>query len=228
MSSSSDGATALTPVSLAKRKDVVLEALRRALLSGELRPGQRVKEASLAEALGVSRPTVREAVYQLVHEGALVQVPYKGITVAKPTAQDLIDVAEVRVSLETMAALQIARDPDGEGMARLRKALQVHLEAVDAGDAVASDLTHLALHKTMWEGAENQMLMRIWPLVESAIRTAMTLDQATRLDPQRDAELHQRLVDVIASGDEEKIVAEVRAHIRVSADEVVRLMGAAD
>lgn len=219
-----DDATALTPVTSTTRREVVVNALRRALLSGELAPGQRVKEAPLAEALGVSRPTVREAIYQLVHEGSLVQIPYKGITVAQPSGKDLIDVAEVRVSLETLAALHVARNPEGEGMARLRAALQVHLDAIQAGDPVASDLTHLELHRTLWEASDNAMLMRIWPLVESQIRMAMSLDQATRDDPARDAELHCRLIEVIASGDEDEIVTEVRNHIARSADEVVRLI----
>jgi DNA-binding GntR family transcriptional regulator len=224
MTQSADGTTALAPVSSTTRRDVVLDALRRALLTGELAPGQRVKEALLAEAMGVSRPTVRDAIYQLVHEGSLVQVPYKGITVAKPSAQDLKDVAEVRVSLETLAALHLARHRDGPGMARLREALQVHLDAIEAGDPVASDLTHLELHRRLWEGSENQMLMRIWPLVESQIRMAMGHDQATRDDPERDAELHRQLVAVIETGDEDEIVAEVRQHIARSADEIVKLM----
>jgi DNA-binding GntR family transcriptional regulator len=217
-------ATALAPVSSTTRREVVLDALRRALLTGELVPGQRIKEAPLAEALGVSRPTVREAIYQLVHEGSLVQEPYKGISVAQPSPQDLLDVAQVRVSLETLAALHVAKHPKGKGMARLKAALDVHLDAIEAGDPVASDLTHLELHRTLWEASENQMLMRIWPLVESQIRTAMSLDQATRDDPERDAELHKRLVAVIEGGDEQEIVTEVRNHIARSADEVVKLM----
>jgi len=56
----------------------------------------------------------------------------------------------------------------------------------------------------------------------------MSLDQAARHDPARDAELHRRLVAVIESGDEAEIVAEVRRHIAVSADEVVRLMDGDD
>lgn len=219
-----DEATALAPVSSTTRREVVLDALRRALLTGELVPGQRIKEAPLAEALGVSRPTVREAIYQLVHEGSLVQEPYKGISVAQPSPQDLLDVAQVRVSLETLAALHVAKHPKGKGMARLKAALDVHLDAIEAGDPVASDLTHLELHRTLWEASENQMLMRIWPLVESQIRTAMSLDQATRDDPERDAELHKRLVAVIEGGDEQEIVTEVRNHIARSADEVVKLM----
>jgi DNA-binding GntR family transcriptional regulator len=215
---------ALAPVSNATRREVVVDAIRRALLAGELAPGQRVKEAPLAEMLGVSRPTVREAIYQLVHEGSLVQTPYKGITVAQPSPHDLLDVAEVRVSLETLAALHLAKDPDGEGMANLRQALKIHLDAIKSGDLVRVDLTHLDLHRTLWEGSGNQMLMRIWPLVESQIRTAMSHDQATRSDLKRDAELHKRLVDVIASGDEAAITAEVREHIARSADEIVKLI----
>lgn len=215
---------ALAPVSNVTRREVVVDAIRRALLSGELAPGQRVKEAPLAELLGVSRPTVREAIYQLVHEGSLVQTPYKGITVAQPSPQDLLDVAEVRVSLETLAALHLAEHPDGEGMAKLRAALETHLDAIETGDLVQVDLTHLDLHRTLWEASDNQMLMRIWPLVESQIRMAMSLDQATRSDLARDAELHRRLVDVIAGGDKAAITTEVREHIARSADEVVRLI----
>ena len=215
---------ALGPVSTTTRREVVIDALRRALLTGQLKPGQRVKEAALAEALGVSRPTVREAIYQLVHEGSLVQVPYKGITVAQPSARDLIEVADIRVPLETMAAVQISRDVDGEGMARLRESLRIHLEAIEAGDVVASDLTHLELHRTLWEASGNQMLMRIWPLMESQIRMAISLDQGIRHDPERDRALHIRLVEVIERGDEQEIAAEVRDHIAHSADEIVRLM----
>lgn len=217
--------SALAPVTNVTRREVVVNAIRRALLSGELAPGERVKEAPLADALGVSRPTVREAIYQLVHEGSLVQVPYKGIRVAQPSPQDLIDVAEVRVSLETLAALHLSKDPDGPGMQRLRQALDVHLAAIEAEDLVKVDLTHLELHRTLWEGSENQMLMRIWPLVESQIRMAMSLDQAARHDLARDAELHIRLVDVIAAGDPQEIADEVREHIGHSADEVVKLIG---
>lgn len=221
-----DDATALAPISTATRREVVLDAIRRALLTGELAPGQRVREASLAEALGVSRPTVREAIYQLVHEGSLVQVPYKGITVASPTPQDLLDVAEVRVAMETLAALHLGKHPDGPAMLRLREALQAHLDAIEDGDPVAVDLTHLELHRSLWEGSDNQMVMRVWPLVESQIRMAMAIDQAARSDPERDADLHRRLIAVIEDGDGDEIVKEVRAHIGISADEVVRLMEA--
>jgi DNA-binding GntR family transcriptional regulator len=218
---------ALSPITNSTRRAVAVASIRRALLSGELVPGQRIKETSMAAMLGISRPTVREAMNQLISEGSLVQEPYKGVRVAQPSAQDLLDVAEIRVSLETLAALRIAREPEGMAMASLRRALRRHLDALQAGDPVTASRTHLDLHRTLWEASGNRMLPKIWPLVESQILMAMSLDQATRHAPERDASLHQRLVDVIASGDEPAILAEIRDHIGGSADEVVQLIGSA-
>jgi DNA-binding GntR family transcriptional regulator len=204
------------------RREEVVTRVRHALLTGELKPGQRIKEAPLAESLGVSRPTVRESLQQLVHEGALVQVPHKGIHVAAPTPEELLDVAEVRVSLETMAALRLAKDPQGAAMDEVRAALDRHLAAIESRDDVQTDITHLELHRTIWEMSGSVTLRKIWPLVSTQIQRALTVDQATMRDPERDAELHRRLIRVIEEGDEDAIVAEVRAHIQYSVDEVVR------
>lgn len=225
-----DAAVALsggTIVSSTRREEVAAR-IRRALLTGELRPGQRIKEVRLAEALGVSRPTLRESLQQLVHEGALVQVPYKGIHVAQPTAEELLDVAEVRVSLETAAALRLSREPGGTGMDGVRAALRAHLAAIDSGDELRADVTHLELHKTIWDMAGNATLRKIWPLVGSQIQIALTTDQAVRRDAERDAALHRQLVHVVEEGDASAIAMEVEEHIRRSVDEVLRRLGSAD
>jgi DNA-binding GntR family transcriptional regulator len=204
------------------RREEVSSRIRRALLTGELRPGQRIKEVRLAESLGVSRPTLRESLQQLIHEGALVQVPYKGIHVAQPTPEELRDVSEVRMPLETMAALRLSRDPDGPAMDCVREALRVHLLAIESGDDLQAHVTHLALHQAIWELADSPTLRKIWPLVGSQVQIALTLDQAVRHDPERDAMLHRRLVRAIEEGDAATIVAEVEEHIRNSVDEVLR------
>jgi DNA-binding GntR family transcriptional regulator len=124
--------------------------------------------------------------------------------------------------LETMAALRLARDPQGPAMDGVRAALQVHLVAIESGDEVQTDLTHLALHQAIWELADSPTLRKIWPLVGSQVQIALSVDQAVRHDPERDATLHRRLIRVIEEGDEAAIVAEVEEHIRRSVDEVLR------
>jgi DNA-binding GntR family transcriptional regulator len=100
--------------------------------------------------------------------------------------------------------------------------LRVHLAAIDSGDDLEAHVTHIALHKAIWDLADSPTLRKIWPLVGSQIQTALTVGQVVRHDPERDAMLHRRLVRVIEEGDEATIAAEVEEHIRRSVDEVLR------
>src|SRR5262245_16098065 len=100
--------SSVAPVSSVTRREAVLWELRGAILSGKLQPGERLKEVQLSQDLGVSRPTLREAIYQLIHEGLLVQEAYKGVTVVAIDAETISDIAVVRSSLETIAAKAIA------------------------------------------------------------------------------------------------------------------------
>jgi DNA-binding GntR family transcriptional regulator len=140
------------------------------------------------------------------------------------TRDELVDVAEVRLTLETMAALKLSRDTHGPAMDAVRAALQVHLNALDAGDELRSGMTHLQLHRAIWERAGSGTLRKIWPVIASQIQMALTFDQATLRDPERDRRLHCRLVQVIEEGAQDAIIAEVRAHIQVSVDELLRRM----
>lgn len=84
-------------------RDVVFENLREAILEGKLKPGQRLMEVQLAEQLGVSRTPVREAIRKLELEGLVVMLPRKGAYVANMSLKDIMDVLEVRASLEGLA-----------------------------------------------------------------------------------------------------------------------------
>ena len=85
-------------------RDVVFENLREAILEGKLEPGQRLMEVQLAEQLGVSRTPVREAIRKLELEGLVVMLPRKGAYVADVSLKDIIDVLEIRSTLEGLAA----------------------------------------------------------------------------------------------------------------------------
>ena len=84
-------------------RDVVFNTLRRAILKGELKPGERLMELTLAERLGVSRTPIREAIRKLELEGLVVMAPRKGAKVASITERDLNDVLEVRKGMEVLA-----------------------------------------------------------------------------------------------------------------------------
>ena len=83
--------------------DVVFNTLRKAILKGELKPGERLMEIALVERLGVSRTPVREAMRKLELEGLVVMIPRRGAQVANITEKDLNDVLEVRIALENLS-----------------------------------------------------------------------------------------------------------------------------
>lgn len=84
-------------------KDQVTARLRDAITTGVLTPGQRLQQEELAERLGVSRMPVREALRQLEAEGLVTFQPYRGAIVAKLSADELIEIYEIRIALETLA-----------------------------------------------------------------------------------------------------------------------------
>src|SRR5919198_5287120 len=117
------------PVTNQTRRDAVVHELRRAIMAGELEAGERVREVHVAKQMGISRPTLREAIYQLIHEGLLEQEPSRGVVVASIDRKFITHVADVRVALETLAAKAVAVDPDGSRKETVQQAWQAYQAA---------------------------------------------------------------------------------------------------
>ncbi|WP_405534186.1 GntR family transcriptional regulator [Streptomyces sp. NBC_00075] len=212
------------PVSNQTRRDAVVNELRRAILAGELGPGQRLREVQIAQQLGVSRPTLREAIYQLTHEGLLEQQPYRGVVVTAIDEKFITDVAAVRVALEKLAARDLADDPDGSRKEKLRRSWEEYRAAHAGGDADRLHQAHINLHRTVWTASGNAMLKRLWPTVEAQINIAITVDESTRSDPDRALHVHERLIEAILHGDPATAEAEVERHTMASADELLGML----
>ena len=84
-------------------RDVVFNTLRQEILTGKLKPGERLMEIHLANKLGVSRTPIREAIRKLELEGLVIMIPRRGAEVAQITLKSLQDVMEVRRALDVLA-----------------------------------------------------------------------------------------------------------------------------
>lgn len=98
------------------------EEIRQAIVEGRYRAGQRLVEKNLGEEFQVSRTPVREALRALESEGLVVSLPNKGAVVRSLSAQDIYDIYDLRVRLESLAAERAARDPGPEQLAVLEQA----------------------------------------------------------------------------------------------------------
>ena len=121
-------------------REVVFLTLRKKILKGELQPGERLMEISLANSLGVSRTPIREAIRMLEHEGLVVMRARRGAQVAKITTQELNDVLEVRKSLEVLAIRKACERMTEEDLETLKNA-ETRFEELAGTDK--TDLTEL-------------------------------------------------------------------------------------
>src|ERR1700742_2205557 len=103
--------------------DLALEAVRAAIVSGRLRPGERIKEIPLADELGFSRAPLRDALRLLARDGLVTLVPNRGAIVPALRAVDVLEVYALRASLGTLALHKLMLDGGPASPAGLEREL---------------------------------------------------------------------------------------------------------
>ncbi|MGD2206132.1 MAG: GntR family transcriptional regulator [Anaerolineae bacterium] len=113
------------PIRLPKQTlaESAAEALRQAILNRRLQPGEWLRQEALAEEMGISQMTVRDALNQLVGEGMVVRIPYKGVRVVSLDAEDIENICTMRGLLEGLAAELAAERITSEELDGLRQLL---------------------------------------------------------------------------------------------------------
>lgn len=215
--------TTPTPASNTERRQRVVDEIKRRIVLGEIRPGQRIIEAELTSSLGVSRPTVREALNQMARDGFLIQEAYRGLRVADIQSDSLLEIARVRVALDTEAISEILADTSGARVEVLEQAWVTFAEATAGSDPLALHEAHVRFHRGIWEAADNYLLMRIWPVMEAQMTIVLAYDQFTRTNPARAHAIHAALMRAIRSGDTEQIRTALDVHTMDSAQELALL-----
>ena len=140
-------------------RDVVFNTLRQAILTGELKPGERLMEIHLANRLGVSRTPIREAIRKLELEGLVIMIPRRGAEVAGITEKNLRDVLEVRRCLEELAVELAVERMDEEDIEKLEEARQRFREALKSGDMIRIAQADEQFHDVIFAGTHNEKLV---------------------------------------------------------------------
>jgi DNA-binding GntR family transcriptional regulator len=194
--------------------DLAADRIRELLLSGALKPGERLREAWLSERLGISRPPLREAIRILVQQGLLERMPRRGVRVVALTARDIHDIYTLRGVLDRFAielAVPVADprqlDPMRAAVAEMRAAVadDHHARYVEANRRF-----HLALIRL----GQNSRLTMTYELLMNQMQLLMSLN--LRRESVSDRELgvhrHQELLAAIESGDQREALAALAAH----------------
>jgi DNA-binding GntR family transcriptional regulator len=183
-------------------RDTIAEALRGAIISGELRAGQVHSAAALAQRLGVSATPVREAMLTLAQEGMVEAVRNKGFRVIELSDTDLDDITALRRLIEVPTVAEIATGPRHADAAALRGAADAIVTAASHGDLTDYLRADREFHLGLLQLSGNGLLVQITGELRSRARLYGLAELAASGELIASAAEHTELVDLVVKGDQ--------------------------
>ncbi len=194
-------------------RDVIFENLREAILDGRLKPGQRLMEIQLAEQMGVSRTPVRESIRKLELEGLVVMIPRKGAYVSNMSLKDVIEVLEIRASLEGLAAYLAAERITDEDLIKLEKIADDFSQSKDDYDLETLLRKDVEFHECIFKATNNkklhQLITSLWEQVYR-FRFMYISDYESTVNIDKE---HRLILDALKSRDSELAKKYAKEHI---------------
>jgi DNA-binding GntR family transcriptional regulator len=191
----------------------VARHLREQIISGALGAGERVNEARVTRALGLSRSPVREALRILEAEGLVTLEPHRGAHVRTLSEGDLREIFDVRLMFETHALRAAASRLDAERLRPLREAVSDAAAALAAGTMEPWHQASLRFHDGLVGLAANAHLARLYAELKVALRRYQVSLIGLPQQPRRSQAEHEAIAAALERGDVDAAVGEVSAHI---------------
>lgn len=203
-------------------RDVVFNTLRQEILTGKLKPGERLMEIHLANKLGVSRTPIREAIRKLELEGLVIMIPRRGAEVAQISWKSLKDVLEVRSALDALA-IELACERMGqEELELLCEACECFEEATKTKDTRKIAEADVAFHDIIVMSTGNQRLIQLVNnLSEQMYRYRF---EYIKDDSQHDmlVQEHKEMYRCIRIKDKKAAASVVKKHIDNQEEAIIR------
>lgn len=200
------------------------DAIRKKILAGELEPGDRLLEERLTDELGISRPPLREALQVLESEGLLYSLPRRGRFVSTLNEQDVYEILTLRSALERLAFEVGIPVQDPALLEPARNALEKMRQCVRDQDRGALVQAGYAFHSSLMRIARHRRLEEIYAGNQQQLLVCMSRNLLARErfyeDLDEHIERHQRLFDLVASGEAQAALAELAVHGERSFQEV--------
>ena len=194
-------------------RDVVVNTLRKAILRGELKPGERLMEIQLANKLGVSRTPIREAIRKLELEGLVLMIPRKGAEVAQITEKNMQDVLEVRKALEELSVQLACERITPEQVEEMKMAAEDFRKVLKSGDVTKIAEADVKFHDIIFAATNNQRLITLLNnLREQMYRFRVEYLKQKECYPQL-LEEHDKLIALISGGEVEEACELMGCHI---------------
>lgn len=200
----------------------IYERLRDHIVQGDLTEDSHLVQEQVADALGVSRTPVRDALNRLAHEGLVTWIPGTGYVVNGLAEQDIVEVYQVRSTLEVMAT-RLAVGKHAPALVSRLNALIEEMAAADPGDAARQFELNRQFHRAMVEPCNNGLLLKmldsLWDHPVNRRITRSYVHDAANVDLM--VKEHREMLAAAADADEERLVAMTEHHLSTGYDEAL-------
>lgn len=195
--------------------------LRMRIISGELKPGDRISERDISRELNISTTPIKEAIRGLETAGLLITLPRKGTMVSEFAKQNLSQLSTLRSALEGVAANLAAENMDEDAVKRLELLLDETEGLIDSDNVGQVESFNREFHETITKYSNNQYLIQL-------IETQRSFNQGFRHGGLRERDgreqslqEHRAILDAVKAGNRELAETLMRNHIRRSAEYVL-------
>ncbi len=202
-------------------RDIVFQTLRKAILTGELEPGERLMETQLGEKLGVSRTPIREAIRKLELEGLVVMVPRKGAQVAPFTQKDIQDVLEVRAALEALACKLACSRMDDRSFLRLQLIITEYDYAVKEQDIEVMVQKDVEFHETIFNATNNEKLSQFFNNMREQVDRYRIAYIKSTVENNNVSKEHTEILEALRNRDEDYAARLASEHIKVQCQTIM-------
>jgi DNA-binding GntR family transcriptional regulator len=218
-----DAPPVLVPAATKALADTVAERLRDTIFSGQLAPGDRLREEQLAGALDVSRGPIRDALLQLEREGLVVRRRNRGAVVASLSRADLDEVFTLRLAIEPVVCAWAARNSGEDDWNEMQARIDTFSE-LDASTTVHEAAeTDLEFHDVVYRASGHKRVLRLWQDLRPQVYIFMLARTYVR-DPDFAGIMvrsHGRLLSAIRHRNEELVQRVAVEHVQTSYRRVI-------
>jgi DNA-binding GntR family transcriptional regulator len=189
------------------------DALRAAIVRGDIAPNARLVEADVSTTFDMSRGAVRTALIRLEEEGLVVREPHRGARVRQVSDDEAVEILQARAVLEGLAVRQTAERIDDDGIARLQAFLSRQRALLEQGDLLGASDTNADLHAALLELSGHGTAQR---LIRALNSQTVRYQYRTILIPGRSAASvaeHAAIVEAISAGKPDEAEAAMRKHL---------------
>jgi DNA-binding GntR family transcriptional regulator len=192
----------------------IADFLRDSILSGKLKPGEKLVERALAKSLAVGQATVREALQVLEHEGLIFKKAKTATFVTELSSKQVAEIVDIRMELEPKAFVLAHQRMTPAKLASLKELLREIDKGVTQSDYYRVSQNDRAFHQAIWKMAENETLDKILnQLCIPLFAYLMVLLSTSRSDLKKRVQPHTILIDHLQRKDEVALAKAVRDHI---------------